>query len=120
MKKQRTDNFDKFANKTKGSAVKEAYRQEKKKNKLEAAQQVKKCAGRRSKKCAALLPTKKTKTIPGTQENSDQKIRGNREHLRRNTKNTGVRSLKLEVRRLGLMINARHYKSTDSRLQTPD
>ena len=36
MKKQRTDNFDKFANKTKGSAVKEAYRQEKKKNKLEA------------------------------------------------------------------------------------
>ncbi len=36
MKKQRTDNFDKFANKTRGSAVKEAFRQEKKKNKLEA------------------------------------------------------------------------------------
>lgn len=33
MKKQRTDNFDKFANKTKGSAIKEQYRQEKKKEK---------------------------------------------------------------------------------------
>jgi 23S rRNA pseudouridine2605 synthase len=30
--KKRTDNFDKFANKTKGSAIKEAFRQEKKKN----------------------------------------------------------------------------------------
>jgi 23S rRNA pseudouridine2605 synthase len=36
MKKPRTDNFDKFANKTRGSAIKEQYRQEKKKNKLEA------------------------------------------------------------------------------------
>lgn len=36
MKKQRTDNFDKFANKTRGSAIKEQYRQEKKRNKLEA------------------------------------------------------------------------------------
>ena len=36
MKKQRTDNFDKFANQKKGSAVKEAFRQEKKKNKLAA------------------------------------------------------------------------------------
>ena len=34
--KKRTDNFDKFANKTKGSAIKEAFRQEKKKIKLEA------------------------------------------------------------------------------------
>ena len=36
MKKKRTDNFDKFATKKKGSAVKEAFRQEKKKIKLEA------------------------------------------------------------------------------------
>ncbi len=36
MKKQRTDNFDKFANQKRGSAVKEAFRQEKKKIKLEA------------------------------------------------------------------------------------
>ena len=34
--KKRTDNFDKFANQKKGSAVKEAFRQEKKKIKLEA------------------------------------------------------------------------------------
>lgn len=34
--KQRTDNFNKFANQKKGSAIKEAFRQEKKKNKLEA------------------------------------------------------------------------------------
>ena len=34
--KKRTDNFDKFANQTRGSAVKEAFRQEKKKIKQEA------------------------------------------------------------------------------------
>ena len=34
--KKRTDNFDKFANQKKGSAVKEAFRQEKKKIKLDA------------------------------------------------------------------------------------
>ncbi len=36
MKKQRTDNFDKFSNQKKGSAIKEAFRQEKKKIKLAA------------------------------------------------------------------------------------
>ena len=34
MNKKRTDNFDKFSNKKKGAAVKEEYRQEKKKAKL--------------------------------------------------------------------------------------
>ena len=34
--KKRTDNFDKFANQKKGSAIKEAFRQEKKKIKAEA------------------------------------------------------------------------------------
>ena len=34
--KKRTDNFDKFANQKKGSAIKEAFRQEKKKIKQEA------------------------------------------------------------------------------------
>jgi 23S rRNA pseudouridine2605 synthase len=34
--KKRTDNFDKFANQKRGSAIKEAFRQEKKKVKLEA------------------------------------------------------------------------------------
>ena len=37
MKNKRSDNFDKFANKKKGSAVKEEYRQEKKKAKEVAA-----------------------------------------------------------------------------------
>jgi 23S rRNA pseudouridine2605 synthase len=36
MKNKRSDNFDKFANKKKGSAVKEEYRQEKKKAKADA------------------------------------------------------------------------------------
>ncbi len=36
MKKQRTDNFDKFTTQKKGSAIKEAYRQEKKRVKIEA------------------------------------------------------------------------------------
>ncbi len=34
--KKRTDNFNKFANQTKGSAIKEAYRQEKRKGKADA------------------------------------------------------------------------------------
>jgi len=36
MKQKRSDNFDKFANKKKGSAVKEEYRQEKKKAKADS------------------------------------------------------------------------------------
>ena len=36
MKAKRSDNFDKFANKKKGSAVKEEYRQEKKRAKKDA------------------------------------------------------------------------------------
>ena len=36
MQKKRTDNFNKFANKKKGSAIKESIRQEKKKVKAEA------------------------------------------------------------------------------------
>jgi 23S rRNA pseudouridine2605 synthase len=36
MNKKRTDNFDKFSNKKKGAAVKEEYRQEKKKAKVES------------------------------------------------------------------------------------
>ena len=36
MKNKRSDNFDKFANKKKGSAVKEEYRQEKKKAKADS------------------------------------------------------------------------------------
>lgn len=36
MKKQRTDNFDKFANQKRGSAIKEEFRQQKKKLKQEA------------------------------------------------------------------------------------
>ena len=36
MNKKRSDNFDKFAQKKKGSAVKEEYRQEKKKAKIES------------------------------------------------------------------------------------
>ena len=36
MNKKRSDNFDKFANQKKGSAVKEEYRQEKKKAKIES------------------------------------------------------------------------------------
>jgi len=35
MNNKRSDNFDKFSNKKKGSAVKEEYRQEKKKAKIE-------------------------------------------------------------------------------------
>ena len=35
MNQKRSDNFDKFSNKKKGSAVKEEYRQEKKKAKVE-------------------------------------------------------------------------------------
>jgi 23S rRNA pseudouridine2605 synthase len=72
MKKQRTDNFDKFANKTKGSAVKEAYRQEKKKNKLEARAAGEEMRRKKIEKMRGITPDKEDKNDPG---NSGPKFR---------------------------------------------
>jgi 23S rRNA pseudouridine2605 synthase len=72
MKKQRTDNFDKFANKTKGSAVKEAYRQEKKKNKLEARAAGEEMRRKKIEKMRGITPDKEDKNHP---ENPGLKFR---------------------------------------------
>ncbi len=61
MKKQRTDNFDKFANQTKGSAIKEAYRQEKKKNKLEARAAGEELRRKKIEKMRGITPEKEEK-----------------------------------------------------------
>lgn len=60
MKKQRTDNFDKFANKTRGSAVKEQYRQEKKKNKAEARAAGEEMRKKKIEKMRGIAPKEET------------------------------------------------------------
>ena len=55
MNNKRSDNFDKFSNKKKGSAVKEEYRQEKKKAKVEMRQLEKPCVKEKKTKNEAFL-----------------------------------------------------------------
>lgn len=57
--KQRTDNFSKFANQKKGSAIKEAYRQEKKKNKAAAKAEGDAIRQKKIEKAQGILPEKK-------------------------------------------------------------
>jgi|694.fasta_scaffold00356_4 23S rRNA pseudouridine2605 synthase len=57
--KQRTDNFSKFANQKKGSAIKEAYRQEKKKNKAAAKAEGDAFRQKKIEKAQGLIPEKK-------------------------------------------------------------
>lgn len=57
--KQRTDNFSKFANQKKGSAIKEAYRQEKKKNKAAAKAEGDAIRQKKIEKALGILPEKK-------------------------------------------------------------
>lgn len=72
MKKQRTDNFDKFANKTKGSAVKEAYRQEKKKNKLEARAAGEEMRRKKIEKMRGITPDKEEKPVAAKFRSKDK------------------------------------------------
>jgi 23S rRNA pseudouridine2605 synthase len=66
---KRTDNFSKFANQKKGSALKEAFRQEKKKNKLEARAAGEEMRQRKKDKMRGLVtePLKKS-TKPGARK----------------------------------------------------
>ncbi len=91
--KKRTDNFDKFANQKKGSAVKEAFRQEKKKIKLEA-----RAAGEAMRK-------KKIDKIKGIDSaNKPENSKFNKEERKaskyevRNTSKSGVRNLESGVK----------------------
>ncbi|MEO8172388.1 MAG: pseudouridine synthase [Sediminibacterium sp.] len=61
MKKQRTDNFDKFSNKTRGSAVKEAFRQEKKKIKQAARAAGEEMRKKKIEKMRGITPDKEEK-----------------------------------------------------------
>jgi 23S rRNA pseudouridine2605 synthase len=73
---KRTDNFSKFANQKKGSALKEAFRQEKKKNKLEARAAGEEMRQRKKDKMRGLVtePLKKS-TKPGARKGAP-KARG--------------------------------------------
>ena len=66
---KRTDNFSKFANQKKGSALKEAFRQEKKKNKIEARAAGEEMRQRKKDKMRGLVtePLKKS-TKPGARK----------------------------------------------------
>ena len=56
--KQRTDNFSKFANQKKGSAIKEAFRQEKKKQKAAAQAEGEAIRRKKIEKAQGILPEK--------------------------------------------------------------
>src|SRR6478609_4164214 len=59
--KKRTDNFDKFANPKKGSAIKEAFRQEKKKIKQEARAAGEEMRRKKIEKMRGITPEKEDK-----------------------------------------------------------
>lgn len=84
--KKRTDNFDKFANKTKGSAIKEAFRQEKKKVKLEA-----RAAGE-------VMRKKKIEKLRGIDSKKEDTTRESTSHNRKATNKSEVRSPKSGVK----------------------
>ena len=117
--KKRTDNFDKFANQKKGSAVKEAFRQEKKKIKLEA-----RSAGEAMRK-------KKIDKIKGIDSaDKPEKSKFNKEERKaskyevRNTSKSGVRSLESGVKdkKQPQAPNPKPQTNPtpDSKLQTPN
>jgi 23S rRNA pseudouridine2605 synthase len=91
--KKRTDNFDKFANQKKGSAVKEAFRQEKKKIKLEA-----RAAGEAMRK----KKIDKIKGIDSTDKPENSKFKKDDKKATkydvRSTGKSGVRSLEFGVK----------------------
>ncbi|GAC1440403.1 MAG: hypothetical protein NVSMB63_06780 [Sediminibacterium sp.] len=102
MKKQRTDNFDKFANKKKGSAVKEAIRQEKKKIKAEA-----RAAGEEMRK-------KKTDKMRGTRQEPDQSgVRSRESGVKRSAKHEARGKKEKETRH-------KEQSTSDARLQKPE
>ena len=110
MKKQSTDNFDKFATKKKGSAVKEAFRQEKKKIKLEA-----RAAGEemRKKKIEKLRGIDSSDKYPKAQgpgyKPQDTRFKGQN---KRNSNKSEVRSQKSGV--------SEPKTTPDPKLQTPN
>lgn len=111
--KKRTDNFDKFANKKKGSAVKEAYRQEKKKVKLEA-----RAAGEEMRK-------KKIDKLRGidTAKEDKPKVSGSRPIEKKNTKYEirGTGKPAVRSREPGIEKNKTTPNQTpNSQLQTPN
>lgn len=64
--KKRTDNFSKFANQKKGSAIKEAFRQEKKKIKLEARAAGEEMRKKKTDKMRGINAEKNGKQKPGS------------------------------------------------------
>ncbi|MDB5210437.1 MAG: pseudouridine synthase [Sediminibacterium sp.] len=99
MKKQRTDNFDKFANQTKGSAIKEAYRQEKKKNKLEARAAGEELRRKKIEKMRGITPEKEDKPQAAKFRSQDKGKPGvpTKKHEMHGAKKTEVRGPKTGV-----------------------
>lgn len=110
--KKRTDNFDKFANPKKGSAIKEAFRQEKKKVKLEA-----RAAGEEMRK----KKIEKMRGINSEKENKDQAPRFKQQD-KSGSKYEGRSSNKSEVRNResGVKGNSQTPDPKRQTKQTPD
>jgi 23S rRNA pseudouridine2605 synthase len=116
--KKRTDNFDKFANKTKGSAIKEAYRQEKKKNKLEARAAGEEMRRKKIEKMRGITPEKEDKPPTPKFRSQDKGKPGEpvKKYETRGVKKSGVRSPETGAKDT----RASKTATPDSRLLTPD
>lgn len=100
--KKRTDNFDKFANQKRGSAIKEAFRQEKKKVKAEA-----RAAGEEMRK-------KKIEKMRGVQEATSFKAKDTSKKQDRSFKGKGDKATSFEPRTTSKKASDRFSKK-DSR-----
>jgi 23S rRNA pseudouridine2605 synthase len=111
--KKRTDNFDKFANPKKGSAIKEAFRQEKKKIKQEARAAGEEMRQKKINKMRGIEePAKETKPQNEKFRPKDKGKPGSptKKYEVRSTNKPGVKSQKSGV----------ENPSPDAKLQTPD
>ncbi|MCW3086846.1 MAG: ribosomal large subunit pseudouridine synthase [Sediminibacterium sp.] len=117
--KKRTDNFDKFANPKKGSAIKEAFRQEKKKIKLEARAAGEEMRRKKIEKMRGITPEPENKPAAPRgkgpkRESTKYEARGTKDGARTGTKHE-ARSTSRPVRSTGAKDEARTSTKDEGR-----
>lgn len=114
--KKRTDNFDKFSNQKKGSAIKEAFRQEKRKIKLEA-----RAAGEemRQKKIDKMRGITREEE-PGKTESGFNKNAPKKQFKEKNTQRPGDKQDKPFVQKTAGEKPGKRFKKPDNRPINPE
>ncbi|MES2004370.1 MAG: pseudouridine synthase [Bacteroidota bacterium] len=121
--KKRTDNFDKFANQKKGSAVKEAFRQEKKKIKLAARAAGEEMRQKKIDKMRGIVRDEEPKALEPKFKKQDKPGLG-KKHEPRATNKVGARTEKPFAKKRGEteapQKPGKRFKKPDNRVQNPD